>query len=123
MIDGGWTPAPLRRARAVGALIVSLALDLGLFIAVFMLLTSYPATVRKILPGRDPRHLLWQILQHAGAYLVVHEVKHPSDTYAALALVLGTLAWLRLGAQVSLYRRRSTSCVLRLWPRPLLGDE
>ena len=48
------SPATARSRRSARSL-VSLALDFGLFVAVFVLLTSYPATVREILPGRDPR--------------------------------------------------------------------
>jgi YihY family inner membrane protein len=123
VIDG-WVDAgsPSGALATIGALIVSLALDLGLFIAVFVLLTSYPATVREILPGAIVATIVWQILQHAGGYIVVHELKKSSDTYGLFAIVLGTLAWLHVGAQATLYAAELN--VVRskgLWPRPLLG--
>ena len=108
----------------IGALIVSLALDLGLFIAVFVLLTSYPATVRQVLPGAILATVLWEILQHLGAFLVTHEIKKASDTYALFAIVLGTLVWLHIGAQATLYAAElNVVRVKRMWPRALLGDE
>jgi YihY family inner membrane protein len=116
-VDAG-VPGPF---AAVGAVIVSLALDLALFTAAFTLLTSYPATIRNVLPGAILATFSWEILQHAGAYLVEHEVKHLSGTYAALALVIGALFWLRLGAQMFLIAAEVNVVRLRrLWPRPLL---
>ena len=123
VIDG-WVDAgsPSGALATIGALVVSLALDLGLFIAVFVLLTSYPTTVREILPGAIMATILWQILQHAGGYIVVHELKKTSDTYGLFAIVLGTLAWLHIGAQATLYAAElNVVRSKRLWPRALLG--
>jgi YihY family inner membrane protein len=124
VIDGwvvaGSAPGAL---ATLGALLVSLALDLGLFVAAFVLLTSYPATVREILPGAILATVLWELLQHAGGYIVVHQIKHATDTYALFAIVLGTLAWLHIGAQVTLYAAElNVVRAKRLWPRALLGE-
>jgi len=105
-----------------GALLVSLILDLALFIAVMVLLTSYPATVREILPGAILATLAWEGLQHLGGYLVVHELKHLNDTYGLFGAVLGTLAWLHLGAQTTLYAvELNVVRSRRLWPRALFA--
>jgi membrane protein len=124
VIDG-WVDAgsPNGVLATIGALIVSLALDLGLFVAVFVLLTSYPATVREILPGAIVATILWQILQHLGGYIVVHELKKTSDVYGLFAIVLGTLAWLHIGAQATLYAAElNVVRSKRLWPRALFGE-
>ena len=125
-VISGWVDAgsPSGALATIGALVVALALDLGLFVAAFVLLTSYPATVREILPGAVMATVLWQILQHAGGYIVVHELKKTSDTYGLFAIVLGTLAWLHIGAQATLYAAELN--VVRskgLWPRALFGGE
>jgi YihY family inner membrane protein len=120
-VDAGSSPGIL---ATLGALIVSLALDLGLFIAVFVLLTSYRASVREILPGAIVATIVWQILQHAGGYIVVHDLKKTSDTYGLFAIVLGTLAWLHLGAQATLYAAQlNVVRSKKLWPRALLGGD
>jgi uncharacterized BrkB/YihY/UPF0761 family membrane protein len=104
----------------LGALVVSLVLDFGLFVAVMVLLTSYPATVREILPGAILATVAWEALQHLGGYLVVHELKHLSNTYGLFALVLGTLAWLHLGAQTTLYAvELNVVRARKLWPRAM----
>ena len=102
------------------ALVASLALDLSLFIAAFVLLTSYAATVREILPGAIVATIAWEALQHLGSYLVVHQLKHATDTYGVFALVIGTLAWLHIGAQTTLYAAELNVVRARkLWPRAL----
>ena len=123
VIDG-WVDAGSAHGvlATLAALVVSLALDLGLFIAVFVLLTSYPAKVREILPGAIVATIVWQILQFAGGYLVQHEVKKASDTYGLFALVIGTLVWLHIGAEATLYAVQLNVVRAKgLWPRALFG--
>ena len=109
--------------ETLGVLVGSIALDLGLFIAVFVLMTSYPARVREILPGAIFATIAWEVLQHLGGFLVVHELRHLSATYGLFALVLGTLAWLHLGAQAMLYAvALNVVRARRLWPRAMLGE-
>jgi len=115
----GFVVAGESAGATLAALAISLILDFGLFLAVFTLLTSHPATVREILPGAVVATLAWEILQHAGGYLVLHELKKLNDTYGLFALVLGTLAWLHLGAQATLYAvTLNVVRTRRLWPRP-----
>jgi len=120
VIDG-WVVAgsPAGVLATIGALIVSVVLDLGLFVAVFVLLTSYPATVREILPGAVLATVLWELLQHLGGYIVLH-LRHENSTYGLFAIVLGTLAWLHIGAQATLYcAELNVVRSKRLWPRAL----
>jgi YihY family inner membrane protein len=106
--------------QRLGALGASIILDFGLFVAVFVLMTSYPATVREILPGAIVATIAWEILQHAGGYLVAHQFKSLSSTYGLFALVLGTLAWLHIGAQSTLYAAELNVVRSRkLWPRSI----
>jgi uncharacterized BrkB/YihY/UPF0761 family membrane protein len=49
-------------------------------------------------------------------------VAKASGTYGVFALVIGLLAWLHLGAQITLYAAETNVVVVRqLWPRSLLG--
>jgi membrane protein len=114
--------SPTGALETLGALIGSIALDFGLFTAVFVLMTSYPARVREIVPGAIFATVAWELLQHLGGFLVVHELRHLSATYGLFALVLGTLAWLHLGAQAMLYGvALNVVRAQRLWPRAMLG--
>ncbi len=107
----------------LGALVLSLLLDFSLFVGVFVLLTSHPATVREILPGAIFATIVWELLQHLGSYLVVHELHKLTATYGLFALVLGTLAWLHLGATATLYAVALNVVRSRhLWPRSFFDD-
>jgi len=114
----GFVVADHSAPSTIAALAISLVLDFALFVAVFILLTSYPATFREILPGALLATIAWELLQHLGGFLVVHELKKLNDTYGLFALVLGTLAWLHLGAQSTLYAVSLNVVRARgLWPR------
>ncbi len=67
--------------------------------------------------------LLWQILQHVGGYYVDHVVRHAKQTSGLFAFVLGLLAWLYLGAQVTLIAAEiNVVRARRLWPRSFFQD-
>ena len=45
----------------------------------------------------------WQLLQHLGGYYLEHVLKRTGPLYGIFALVLGLLAWLYLGAQLTIF--------------------
>ena len=67
------------------------------------------ADSRAIYPGASccrawsSASVFWQLLQHLGGYYVDHELKRLSPLYGVFALVLGLLAWLYLGAQLTIF--------------------
>lgn len=125
VIDG-WVDAGSAHGvlGTLAALVVSLALDLALFVAVFVLLTSYPAKVHEILPGAVLATVVWQILQFAGSYIVQRELNKTTNTYGLFAIVIGTLAWLHIGAEATLYAvQLNVVRAKRLWPRALFGEQ
>ncbi len=67
--------------------------------------------------------VLWQILQHLGGYYVDHVVRHAQETSGLFAFVLGLLAWLYLGAQVTLLAAEiNVVRARRLWPRSFFSQ-
>ena len=95
--------SPNGALATIGALGVSIALDLGLFIGVFVLLTSYPATVREILPRRDPCDDPVATSPPGGGLYRRARAQAHQRHYGLFAVVLGTLAWIHIGAQATLY--------------------
>jgi uncharacterized BrkB/YihY/UPF0761 family membrane protein len=61
------------------------------------------------------------VLQAGGGYLVGHQLKNTSQVYGTFALVLGLLAWIYIGVQVSIYAAELNTVIAnRLWPRSIV---
>jgi YihY family inner membrane protein len=107
----------------IGGILVAFALNLALFMTAFKLLTAVEVSWRDLLPGVVVAAVFWQLLQHLGGYYVDHELKHTGPLYGVFALVLGLLAWLYLGAQLTILAAEiNVVRVHRLWPRSFFSD-
>jgi uncharacterized BrkB/YihY/UPF0761 family membrane protein len=102
-------------------LAVSLTMNLFLFLLAFRLLTSENLTWGDVLPGAAVGSVAWTTLQALGGFYVSYQLQGASDVYGTFAVVIGLLAWIFIGAQITLLaaevnvvRRR------RLWPRSLV---
>ncbi len=103
---------------AVGGVVVAFVVNLLLFFTAFRFLTAAEVETRDSLPGVIVAATLWQILQHVGGYYVEHVVRHAKETSGLFAFVLGLLAWLYLGGQVTLLAAElNVVRARRLWPR------
>jgi uncharacterized BrkB/YihY/UPF0761 family membrane protein len=108
---------------ALGGVAISAALNLGLFAAVFHLLASAELPLRASLPGAVLAAVLWTGLQLLGGLFVSHEVRGAAPVYGTFALVIGLLAWIHLGAMLTvLAAELNVVWRRRLWPRGLSGD-
>jgi YihY family inner membrane protein len=104
----------------IGAVAVSLLLNLGLFWLGFRLATARTVATRDLRLGAFTAAVAWQVLQLAGGYVVSHALHRSSELYGTFGLVLGLIAWLYLQAQITLYAvEMNVTAVRRLWPRSL----
>jgi membrane protein len=101
--------------------VLSVVLNIGLFLVGFKIATAVELSIRTLLPGAVGAAVGWQLLQSFGAAYVGHVVKHASATNGVFALVLGLIAWIYLGGvivvlcvEVNVVRAK------RLYPRSLL---
>jgi YihY family inner membrane protein len=107
----------------VGGVLVALVFNLLLFFAAFRFLSPEEIPTRDLLPGVIFAAVLWQILQHIGSYYVAHVVRHAHETSGLFAFVLGLLAWLYLGGQVTLIAAEiNVVRARRLWPRSFFSQ-
>jgi membrane protein len=107
----------------IAGVLVAFVLNLALFMTAFKLLTAVEVSWRDLLPGVIVAAVLWQLLQHLGGFYVDHELKRTGPLYGVFALVLGLLAWLYLGAQLTVFAAEiNVVRVRRLWPRSFLSD-
>ncbi len=111
---------PFGVATDVLALGGALILNVVLFALAFRVLTNRALSWRGVFPGAIVGAVGWTVLQNLGAYYVQHEVAHASKLYGSLAIVVGLLAWIYLGARLTLYAAETNVVIVyRLWPRSL----
>jgi membrane protein len=120
----GFVGSASHAAPAVLAgVIVAFVLNLALFMTAFKLLTAVEVSWRELLPGVIVAAVFWQLLQHLGGFYVDHELKRTGPLYGVFALVLGLLAWLYLGSQLTIFAAEiNVVRVQRLWPRSFFSD-
>jgi uncharacterized BrkB/YihY/UPF0761 family membrane protein len=127
---GGWPTTALASLASLGGhsllvvlgnLAASAAVNTGLFLIAFRVLTPRQVPTGRLLLGAAVAGVLFTLLQAAGGYLVGHNLKHAQQVYGFFAIVLGLLAWLYLSAQVTLYGAEvNVVRARRLWPRSIL---
>jgi len=102
----------------IGGIVVAFLVNMLLFFTAFRFLTASEIETSDLLPGVVLAAILWQILQHIGGYYVDHAIRHAKEASGSFALVLGLLAWLYLGGQVTLLAAEvNVVRARRLWPR------
>ena len=110
-------------AAVVAAILVAFALNLALFMTAFKLLTAVDVGWRDLLPGVIVAAVCWQLLQHLGGFYIDHLLKHTKPLYGFFAVVLGLLAWLYLGAQLTIFAAEvNVVRVRKLWPRSFFSE-
>jgi YihY family inner membrane protein len=123
-VAAGYVGSASHGATAVVAgVVVAFVINLTLFLTAFKWLTATDLRWRDVLTGAIVAAVLWQLLQHLGGYYVDHVLKRTGPLYGIFAVVLGLLAWLYLGAQltiisaeINVVRKR------RLYPRSFFSD-
>jgi membrane protein len=104
--------------EVVGGVLLAFAVNVILFMTAFKLLTAVDIPWRDLLPGVLAAAVGWQLLQHLGGYYIDHTLKRTGPLYGVFALVLGLLAWIYLGAQLTIFAAEINVVRLhRLWPR------
>jgi membrane protein len=107
-------------AAYIGAIAVSLLLNIGLFWLGFRLATASDVRRNELFLGAVLAAIVWQILQLLGGYLVAHSLARSNSLYGIFGVVLGLLAWLYLQAEFTLYAVEAAVVkARRLWPRTL----
>ena len=107
----------------VAGVVVALVFNLALFMLAFKLLTAIDLGWRELLPGVILATVFWQLLQHLGGLYIDHALKRTGPLYGVFALVLGLLAWLYLGAQLTIFAAEvNVVRKHRLWPRSFFSE-
>lgn len=104
----------------VGAGVVAIVVDAGLFMAAFRVLTPGSVKTRNLLGGAAVAGVAWAALQLGGTSLVGHQLKHTSQIYGYFGSILGLLAFLYLAAEITMYAAElNVVWTRKLYPRSI----
>jgi YihY family inner membrane protein len=105
----------------ITGILVSLVLNFVLFMLAFRILPAADLSWTDVRTGAIVGAVAWTILQAVGGYYVGHQLEGASSTYGTFAIVIGLLAWMYLGAQITIYAAEiNVVKVHRLWPRSIV---
>ncbi|MGH9072170.1 MAG: YihY/virulence factor BrkB family protein, partial [Acidimicrobiales bacterium] len=113
---------PLAIPLAVAGVVGPLAINFGLYLLAFQLLTNIHVAWRPLLPGSALGAVGWTVLQDLGTFVIQHEASHTAYAYGSFAVVIALLAWIYLGGRLTLYAAEvNVVWGYGLWPRSLTG--
>jgi YihY family inner membrane protein len=102
--------------------VISIALDVGIFVAAFRLLTSKDVGIRDVLPGALLAGLSFWVLQEVSSFIISNRLQSAQSVYGTFATVIVMLWWFYLQAQITLLGAQLNVVLKeRLYPRSLVG--
>jgi membrane protein len=100
--------------------VIAIALDVGLFIAAFRILTDREVTTRDVLPGALLSGVLFWVLQTLSSLIISRYLQNAQSTYGTFATVITLLWWFYLQSIVTLLGAQLNVVLKeRLHPRAL----
>jgi len=101
-VTGSSTGVNLGVGGRVAGYVVSAALDVGLFVAAFRILTDREVTIRDVVPGALLSGVTFFVLQELSAFIISRHLHSAQSTYGHFATVITILWWFYLQAVVTL---------------------
>jgi uncharacterized BrkB/YihY/UPF0761 family membrane protein len=107
-------------ALAAFTVAVEANVNAGMYLAAFRILTPHGVPTRDLTRGAVAAGVCWTVLQVGGAFLV-HHYLHRASVYGIFATVVGLVAWIYLGAEITVYcAELNVVLARRLWPRTIM---
>ncbi|HEY6786175.1 MAG TPA: YhjD/YihY/BrkB family envelope integrity protein [Trebonia sp.] len=120
-LTGYATGATLGWAIRVPIFAGLLVLNIGLFLASFIMLTTKAIGPRHLLSGAIVAAIAFTVLITLGTGLITHQLKRASATYGTFGTVIGIVAFLLLLAKLTMYAAELNPVLARrLYPRALV---
>jgi YihY family inner membrane protein len=86
----------------VGGYVLSAALDVGIFLAAFRILTERDVTMRDVLPGALLSGIAFFVLQLLSTLIISRYLKNAQSTYGHFATVITILWWFYLQSMITM---------------------
>jgi YihY family inner membrane protein len=106
----------------IGGYVLAAALDVGIFVAAFRLLTDAAESIREVLPGALLSGLAFFVLQGLSALIVSHYLQNAQSTYGHFATVITILWWFYIQSIITLLGAELNVVLKeRYYPRSVVG--
>ncbi|MGZ4179468.1 MAG: YihY/virulence factor BrkB family protein [Solirubrobacteraceae bacterium] len=92
----------LGAAGRAGGYVLSAALDVGIFLAAFRILTERDVTTHDVLPGALLSGIAFFVLQELSTLIISRYLKNAQSTYGHFATVITILWWFYLQSMITL---------------------
>jgi membrane protein len=86
----------------IGGYLLSAALDVGIFLVAFRILTDRDVTTREVLPGALLSGIAFFVLQLLSTLIISRYLKNAQSTYGRFATVITILWWFYLQSMITL---------------------
>ncbi len=101
--------------------VLAAALDVGLVVAAFRILTAREVSTRDVLPGGLFAGVVLFLLQELSAFIISGHLRHAQSTYGRFATVITILWWFYLQSIVTLLGAQLNVVLKeRLYPRSMI---
>ena len=119
-VTGAATGINLGWAGRLAGYVIAIALDVGLFVAAYKILTHRDVTVRDVLPGSVLAGVVFWILQSLSSLIISRYLHNAQSTYGHFATVITILWWFYIQSMISLLGAQLNVVLKeRLHPRSL----
>jgi len=119
-VTGAATAVNLGWAGHIVGYLISIALDVALFVAAFRILTAREITTRDVLPGAVLSGVAFWILESLSSLIISRYLHKAQSTYGHFATVITILWWFYIQGVVSLFGAQLNVVLKeRLYPRSL----
>jgi uncharacterized BrkB/YihY/UPF0761 family membrane protein len=120
-VTGTATGTNLGALGRLAGYLIAVALDVGLFLLAFRLLTARTVSTREVLPGALLSGLVFWVLQQLSALIISRYLHSAEATYGTFATVITMLWWFYLQSIVTLLGAQLNVVLTeRLHPRALI---
>ncbi len=98
-----WLPNQILPFRGEISLVLTILLDIALFMAIYMMLPHGKSTWREILPGAVSAGLLWEMAKKTFLAFVATYISISNLVYGTVAAIIAFLIWAYVGSLIFLF--------------------
>jgi membrane protein len=98
-----WLPEPIKHIVGGTGLVLAILLDVGLFMALYILLPHAASSWRELLPGAIGAGLLWELAKKTFLFFVSTYISISNLVYGSVAAIIAILTWAYLSGLIFLF--------------------